>query len=203
MTDLAAYELRTLRRLLRRAEGRLARHVLRGKVHPGSQDMKARTVRLELAKDVDGKPILSPPVRWAAPGVGRLKVHSVPADNEQMVLVSPSGTIGTASIAYAGSFDGDNASPSKEANEVVVTFGDTRLELRSGDTLVKSEKVVVESGEALVKSEKVVVESQDVHLGGEGGEKVARIGDRVDVKTGSSAGLWPIVEGSESVRAID
>ncbi|KZM49452.1 phage baseplate protein [Labrenzia sp. OB1] len=188
MSDLAAQELRTLRRLLRRAEGRLARQVLRGKVHPGSQDMEARTVRLDLGADSDGKPLLSPPVGWAAPGVGRLKLHAVPADNEQMILFSPSGTIGTASIAVAGSFDDDNGSPSDKASEVVVTFGGTRLELRGDD--------------ALVKSAKVVVESQDVHLGGEDGKRVARVGDRVDVKTGSSKGLWPIIEGSNTVRAI-
>jgi hypothetical protein len=188
VTDLAAFELRTLRRLLRRAEGRLARAVLRGKVHPGSQDMKERTVRLQLAVDGEGKPILSPPVKWAAAGVGRLKVHAVPADNEQMVLFSPSGTIGTASIAIAGSYDDDNGSPSDDAGEVVVTFGDTRLELRGAD--------------ALVKSAKVVVESEDVHLGGEDGKRVARVGDRVDVKSGSSKGLWPIIEGSNTVRAI-
>lgn len=189
MTDLLAFELRTMRRLLRRAEGRLARQVLRGKVHPGSQDMETRTIRLELGTDPEGNPILSPPVKWSAPGVGRMKLHSVPADNEQMILVTPSGTIGTASIAFAGSFDDDNYPPSESEGEVVVTFGDTRLELRGDD--------------ALVKSAKVIVESEDVHLGGDDGKRIARVGDRVDVKSGSSKGLWPIIEGSSVVRAID
>ncbi|WP_026601693.1 phage baseplate assembly protein domain-containing protein [Methylomonas sp. 11b] len=53
-----------------------------------------------------------------------------------------------------------------------------------------------------VKSPKVVVESDDIHLGGEGGAKVARVGDKVNVGSGSSAGLWPIVEGSDKVKAL-
>lgn len=52
-----------------------------------------------------------------------------------------------------------------------------------------------------VEAPKVVVKSDNVHLGAQGGPKVARIGDRVQVGTGSSAGLWPIVEGSAKVRS--
>ena len=52
-----------------------------------------------------------------------------------------------------------------------------------------------------VRSEaRVIVECDDVHLGAEDGPRVARIGDRVQVGSGSSAGLWPIVEGSAKVR---
>ncbi|SOC26825.1 phage baseplate protein [Stappia indica] len=190
MTDLVAIELRTLRRQLHQLSGRLARHTLMGKVHPGSQDLQARTVQLELGIDDDGAPILSPPVRWQEPGAGRLKVHAVPADNEQMMLHSPSGTIGTASLAVWATYDDDNGPPSDKDDEAVWTFGDdVRVELRGND--------------ARVKAPKVVVESDDVHLGGEGGERVARIGDKVNVSLGSSAGLWPIVEGSSKVRAAD
>ncbi|PBC02683.1 hypothetical protein [Mesorhizobium sp. WSM3860] len=42
-----------------------------------------------------------------------------------------------------------------------------------------------------------------VDLGGADGRKVARIGDRVHVMSGSSTGLWPIVEGSSKVFAAD
>jgi phage baseplate assembly protein V len=49
---------------------------------------------------------------------------------------------------------------------------------------------------------KVVVDSPDIHLGGEGGAPVARVGDRVNVSAGSSAGMWPIAEGASKVRAV-
>lgn len=48
----------------------------------------------------------------------------------------------------------------------------------------------------------VVIEAGSVDLGGTGGARVARIGDKVNVASGSSAGLWPIVEGSEKVSAV-
>jgi phage baseplate assembly protein V len=48
---------------------------------------------------------------------------------------------------------------------------------------------------------KVVVESDDISLGSEGGQKVARIGDLVNVGSGSSAGQWPIASGSDKVSA--
>jgi len=185
--DLAARELRTLRRQLIQTNGRLARMVLPGKVKPGSQDMESRTVRLILGMGEDGSEILSPPVRWPEPGAGRLQVHSVPADNEQMDLQSPSGTIGTSSKAIWATYDEDNPPPSQAADEAVVTFGETTVRLKAD--------------EARIISPKVVVESDDVHLSGEGGMRVARVGDRVDVKKGSSKGLWPIIEGSNTVRA--
>ncbi len=50
-------------------------------------------------------------------------------------------------------------------------------------------------------STKTVVDSPEVHLAGEGGAKVARIGDLVKVESGSSAGEWPIISGSDKVRA--
>lgn len=46
----------------------------------------------------------------------------------------------------------------------------------------------------------VEVNSPDIRLAG-GGPRVARVGDRVEVGGGSSAGLWPIVEGSGHVTA--
>ena len=48
----------------------------------------------------------------------------------------------------------------------------------------------------------VLVNAPEIELGGEGGKQVARIGDMVNVTFGSSAGLHPIVEGSDVVFAI-
>ena len=84
MRDDVARELRQLRRENVRLHRRIALSKLPGKVKPGSQDMKTRTVRLVIGKTSDGQEILSPPVRWAQQGAGRLKLHSVPNDNEQM-----------------------------------------------------------------------------------------------------------------------
>jgi len=48
---------------------------------------------------------------------------------------------------------------------------------------------------------KVVILSSSIELGAEGGPAVARVGDLVDVASGSSAGQWPIVSGSAKVKA--
>ncbi len=48
----------------------------------------------------------------------------------------------------------------------------------------------------------VTVNDPKVELGGEGGKPVARFGDKVHVMSGSSAGMWPIVEGSRFVSAL-
>lgn len=54
---------------------------------------------------------------------------------------------------------------------------------------------IVSETEVKVTAPKVIVESDDVHLGAEGGQKVARIGDDVNLATGK------IISGSDKVRA--
>lgn len=54
---------------------------------------------------------------------------------------------------------------------------------------------IVSENEVKVIAPKAIVESDDVHLGAEGGAKVARIGDDVDLGTGK------IISGSDKVRA--
>lgn len=62
----------------------------------------------------------------------------------------------------------------------------------------------VNTGTATVNaSTKAVLNAPLVELGGEGGPAVARVGDNVRVGTGSSAGDWPIIEGSSKVKAAD
>lgn len=123
MTNLVASELRRLHRKAAQLDRRLALVDLSGKVKAGSQDMEKRTVRLVLGKTADGQEILSPPVRWQANGAGAFKIHAVPKDGEQMSLHSASGTIGGSSLAHWGTYDKDNAPPSKSKDETVLEFG--------------------------------------------------------------------------------
>ena len=188
MRNETARELRILRRELVRVNRRIATSKLPGKVKPGSQDMEKRTVRLILGETGDGVEILSPPVRWAQQGAGRLKLHSVPNDNEQMFLESASGTIGEGSIANWATYDKDHESPSKEKNEAVIEFEE-------------GTKVTIKKDSNRVQSKKVHVDAQVVTLGGEGGPPVARKGDRVYIEYGSSKGFHRIYEGSDIVSA--
>ncbi|WP_306147240.1 MULTISPECIES: baseplate assembly protein [unclassified Roseibium] len=84
-----------------------------------------------------------------------------------------------------GGFTDQNTQPSEDlAANVMEAFG-IRMTMKDGTLTIE--------GNLVVKGE--------VDLGDEGGPRVARIGDKVNVKIGSSKGLWEIVEGSELVRA--
>lgn len=186
--NLVARELRVMRRHLAQVNRRIATASLHGKVKPGSQDLEKRTVRLILGTDSNGDEILSPPVRWAQQGAARFKVHAVPADNEQMKLNSPSGTIGEGSIADWATYDDDHGAPSDKASEAVIEFDE-------------GSRLTFEKDQTRLEAKSVHVNAEAVTLGGVGGQKVARVGDKVEIATGSSAGLWPIVEGSDVVSA--
>ena len=96
----------------------------------------------------------------------------------------------------------------RTGHEVAIVVADRRYRLKGlvgGEVALhddQGQKIVIHRDHIRVTSPKVVVESDNVHLAGEGGQKVARVGDKVRVGSGSSAGDWPIVEGSNKVRAL-
>ena len=141
-----ARELRTLRRQVDGINRRLAQAVLSGKVKPGSQDGAKRTLRLVLGEDADGKEVLSPPVRWQQPGAGTFKMHATPADNEQMTMISPSGTIGTNSMAVWGTFDDNHAAPSDRTDDGVIELGASRIDMRDDALVLTNGGVRIELG---------------------------------------------------------
>ncbi|MEO0497876.1 MAG: phage baseplate protein [Pseudomonadota bacterium] len=185
---LVAKELRTLRRHLTKVNRRVALMNVPGKVKPGSQDMEKRTVQLIIGKTADGDEVLSPPVRWQQPGAGTFQVHAAPADNEQMTMQSPSGTIGDGSLAIWGTYDDDHQPPSQSADEAVLKLGDKTA-------------ITFGKGALHIDTDAAIVNASSVSLAGEGGQAVARVGDMVTVGAGSSAGQWPITSGSGRVSA--
>ena len=96
----------------------------------------------------------------------------------------------------------------RSGHEVVICVADRRYRLKGlveGEVALHDDLgqfIILKRDHIRVKSPKVVVESDDISFGGEGGAKVARIGDRVNVGSGSSSGLWPIVEGSDKVKSL-
>lgn len=137
--------------------------------------------------DKSGKPYLSPWVPWKEIAAGGIKSHIPPTKGEQVDLVSESGDL-TDAVIDMSTPSNDNRRP-HDGPEAVITKGDVRIEI--GDN------------KATITGPSVTVNSPNVQLGGDGGKRVARIGDKVQVTSGSSAGLWPIVEGSGSVFAVD
>lgn len=164
MRDLAAYEIRRLHRKVSDLDRRVALASMPGKV--SEVDAEKRLLRLEIGTDAEGQPILSPWVRWQENGVGGIRYHSQPKIGEQMRLDSPSGTLGTASLAVPGSYDDDNEAPSKAEDTSFIKRGaaeirikDDRIELEVGPSLV-----TITAAEVVIKGPKIVTDGP-THVG--------------------------------------
>lgn len=124
---------------------------------------------------------------WGEIAAGGIKTHIPPTVGQQVDVVSENGDLTDSVISMSIP---SNANPRPHNGpEAVITMGGVRIEIADGGVTVTAPTVVVNS--------------PNVQLGGVGGKPVARIGDKVNVASGSSAGLWPIVEGSGSVFAVD
>ncbi|WP_279480409.1 phage baseplate protein [Aureimonas sp. SK2] len=189
MLDPVATRLRRQMRHVERLNRRVSLADVPGKVIAGSQDMEARTLRLDIGRSADGRVIKSPKVNWQQPGAGTFMMHAKPKDGEQMRLRSPSGTVGTASLADWSTFDDDNAPPSKDGEAAVIAFGgkasitfrDGSLKLAVGgasielteDKIEQAAEAIALAGSALTHNEKNIG-STHTHGG------VARGGARTD-----------------------
>ncbi len=156
----------------------------KGTVAEISEDKSKYRVKLS---DQNGKPYLTPWIRARTLAAGGVKVDVLYQKGEQVDVVSESGDMADAQIDFA-TYSDANARENK----------DMPFHIKIGNTVVEASPDLVK-----VTGAQVIVESLNVQLGGEGGKRVARIGDRVDVGAGSSKGLWPIVEGSSCVFSKD
>jgi len=208
LTDVAALRLRlaALERALGKRdyhlaeiERRLANVMRSGTVH--AVDPDNGLIRVKIGTDRDGEPVLTPWLPWTE-RAGRIKTWLPPAVGEVVRVHAPSGEIAQGWVDPGG-FSSANPAPSSDGEAHVEVLGDTRVTIKDGSVRIETKAATIVSEEATVESEKVVIKSGSIDLGGEDGKRLARVGDRVQVGAGSSAGLWPIVEGSTKVRAID
>ncbi|WP_248304600.1 phage baseplate assembly protein V [Breoghania sp. L-A4] len=140
-----------------------------------------------MLSEPDGVPFVSPWMPWKEVAAGDIKSHIPPSVGQQVTVSSENGDLTDGEIDMSVP---STANPRPhDGPEAVITKGSVRIEI--ADALVK------------IDTPKAVINSDAVHLGGEGGPKVARLGDNVLVGAGSSAGMWPIVEGSSRVFAAD
>lgn len=171
-----------LAELERRARNRRRKGVV---AEIGTGD-KAGRYRVRLSEQGEA-PYLSDWIKPRQIAAGGVKIDVLYSVGEQVDVVSESGDLTDAQIDF---------STYSDANERENT--DVPLHIKIGETVI-----AVTGDTATVTAANVIVNSPNVQLGGDGGKRVARIGDRVNVASGSSAGLWPIVEGSSQVFAVD
>ncbi|MDP9772622.1 UNVERIFIED_ORG: hypothetical protein QE434_001411 [Rhizobium sp. SORGH_AS 755] len=156
----------------------------KGKIAEISDDRSK--YRVELSRQGE-EPYLTPWIKARTLSAGGVKVDVLYSIGEQVDVVSESGDLADAQIDFS-TYSDENARENS----------DTPLHIKIGSTVIEAM-----DGLAKVKADKVIVQSDNVQLGGDGGKQVARIGDLVHVRSGSSSGKWPIVEGSGKVFAID
>ncbi|ODT13950.1 MAG: hypothetical protein ABS35_36320 [Kaistia sp. SCN 65-12] len=142
---------------------RMARIMLPGKV--SEVDAENYRIRLVIARDAEtGAEILSPFVKWQSGSAGKVRDWSPPEVGEEMLLLSPSGVIGTGSRAMFGTFDEDHPPPSTKDDERVWAFGNARLVLKGdGLTLKVGDAEIVLSESSIT----LAVDGQGFTLDGE------------------------------------
>ncbi len=134
----------------------------------------------------EGAQLVTPFIPWPE-RAGDRRSWNPPSVGEVMTVISPGGEITERSQALYGGYTDAAPPPSSDGADAVFAVGDVTITVRGG--------------EVLVAAPSVTVTAQEIKLGGEGGKRVARVGDRVHVQSGSSTGMWPIVEGSAVVTA--
>lgn len=145
--------------------------------------------RVSWGEDPDGGAFLSP--WYPHPESGGATSTWAPLSVGQVVgVINPDGDP-RQGILLRGGFSGKNPAPSQNLDENLYRFGGVSISvLASGAVLLEAKGAVT-------------ITAPQVNLGGEGGSPVARVGDLVEVGSGSSAGRWPIVTGSGVVSAVD
>lgn len=147
-----AREFQRLHKLSDDLDRRMASMMLSGQV----AEVDGDRVRLEILPEDSrtGKPFLSPWVQ-VQEAAGQTGTHFPVKKGDPMRLMSPNGELGPQSLAVRDGYTADAANPSSDKQKQLVIGND-------GPVLIKGSVIVLEG---------------DVHLGGEGGKLVHRLGD--------------------------
>ena len=148
---------------------------------------------------------------WANSNSGSNNSWNPPEIDEQVIILSPSGDLSQAVILP--SIYKNNASNSDQNIKSItyqdgskisfnVTSGTLDLDLKGNVTIKVVGNANIEGDNINIKGSSNIILDGNVNLGGSGGEPIARIGDKVEITGGSSAGQWPIISGSSKVKSV-
>lgn len=147
---------------------------------------------------------------WANSNSGSNNSWNPPEIDEQVIILSPSGDLSQAVILP--SIYKNNASNSDQ-NIKSITYQDgskISFNVSSGtlDLDLKGDLAIKVVGNANIEGDNISIKGSsnitldgNIDLGGSGGQPIARIGDKVEITGGSSAGQWPIISGSSKVKS--
>lgn len=101
------------------------------------RDMQ-KGVQLDIGEDPDtGKRIITDWHKVQSLGAGNFKFSVQPSIGEKVSLKSPSGIIGSSSVAEFGTFDDENKRPSHDPDEPIMTIGNASLSIKDGAISLK------------------------------------------------------------------
>lgn len=141
--------LRSLDYHLAEIERRLANTIRMGTVK--EVDAQAGKARVEIAKNAEGQPVLTPLLKWSE-HAGKIKTWIPLVEGEQVMVVAPSGDLAQGWIVPGG-FSDANPSPSQDGEEAVVTLGQVRVTLREDQVKAAiGEDVEIEARPQYVRS---------------------------------------------------
>jgi phage baseplate assembly protein V len=147
---------------------------------------------------------------WANSNSGSNNSWNPPEIDEQVIILSPSGDLSQAVILP--SLYKNNASDSDQNIKSItyqdgskisfnVSSGTLDLDLKGDITIKVVGNANIESDNINITASSNITLDGNVDLGGSGGQPIARIGDKVEITGGSSAGQWPIISGSSKVKS--
>lgn len=113
---------------LQEQERRISTADLRGMVT--DVDAATHRIRMEIGETADGDIVKSPWLPVSQPA-GALKIHSMPSVGQTVIARSSGGDI-RQGVAEPLHWTDENASPSNNPDEHVLTFGDLRIEIVDG-----------------------------------------------------------------------
>ena len=144
---------------------------------------------------------------WMTANSGANKDWNPPEIDEQVIVLSTAGELNQGVIfpsLYRGS------APENSGNIQSITFadgskisfdrasGNLDLDIKGNATIKVAGNAKIEaSGNTEIKATSVTLKSDVVNLGAEGGNPVARVGDKILVGNKE----WPIISGSSKVKA--
>ena len=139
---------------------------------------------------------------WITSNSGNNKGWNPPEIDEQVMILSPCGELNQG-VIFPSLYRG--AAPENSGNIQSITFADgSKISFnRSSGNLtldIKGSANIKVVGNAQIEAANITLKG-NVDLGGSGGNAVARVGDKVKIDSGSSAGEWPIIGGSSKVKA--
>lgn len=125
-------EMRDLRKELAGERQRNTQRVLEGTI----QSVKGARATVLLSDDGDDGPVQTPSIRLAAPtgkrggGVSEFTKYGV---GDPVLVISPSGKVGSRSVVIPGGDSGDDPAPgAAEQDGKVTAMGDAKVEIRDG-----------------------------------------------------------------------